>query len=71
MRGTLTTMIFRGRDHLDVAVRAEAHDHSPWISNAKEKPDQDNGDRGFLCHRNAHLFANNPMYAQMPVKCKA
>jgi len=48
--GAFTTMLFRSRHHFDVAVRSEAYDHPPSIPNAKEKPDQGNGYRGFLLH---------------------
>ena len=50
VRGAFTTMLFRSRHDFDVAVRSEAYDQRPGIPNAKEKPDQGNGYRGFLLH---------------------
>jgi len=48
--GAFTTMLFSSRHDFDVAVRSEAYDQRPSIPNAKEKPDQGNGYRGFLLH---------------------
>lgn len=48
--GAVTTVIFSSRNHFHMPVRSEADDHGPWISDAKEKPDQGNRCGDFLVH---------------------
>jgi hypothetical protein len=63
MGGTFTTMISGSRNHFDMAVRSEAHDHGPGISNAENKPDKNQCHRRFLCHRDTHLPCHGYMNA--------
>jgi hypothetical protein len=63
MGGTFTTMISGSRNHFDMAVRSEANNDCPGISQAENKHEQDEGNGIFLGHGCTHFAVYSPMNA--------